>query len=100
MSLPLIYHEDYSPAFPPDHRFPMDKFRLLHDHLIDTGLTTDAQLFRPQVCPDDILALAHEPSYIRRYMDGDLSATISADWACRGAKIWPDARYAPWAVRC
>ncbi|HEY0285455.1 MAG TPA: histone deacetylase [Pseudomonas sp.] len=73
MSLPLIYHEDYSPAFAADHRFPMDKFRLLHDHLIDSGMTTDAQFFRPEVCPNDILALAHDPSYIRRYMDGDLS---------------------------
>jgi acetoin utilization deacetylase AcuC-like enzyme len=73
MPLPLIYHEDYSPDFPPDHRFPMDKFRLLRDHLIDTGLTTDAQLFRPQVCPTDILALAHDPDYIIRYMEGALS---------------------------
>lgn len=73
MPLPLIYHEDYSPDFPPDHRFPMDKFRLLRDHLIDTGLTTDAQLFRPQVCPTDILALADDPGYISRYMEGALS---------------------------
>ncbi|MFP3852561.1 histone deacetylase [Pseudomonas sp. W5-01] len=73
MPLPLIYHEDYSPDFPPDHRFPMDKFRLLRDHLIDSGLTTDAQLFRPQVCPTDILALAHDPGYISRYMEGALS---------------------------
>ena len=73
MPLPLIYHEDYSPDFPPDHRFPMDKFRLLRDHLIDTGLTTDAQLFRPQVCPTDILVLAHDPGYISRYMEGALS---------------------------
>lgn len=73
MPLPLIYHEDYSPDFPPDHRFPMDKFRLLRDHLIDTGLTTDAQLFRPQVCPTDILALAHDPGYISRYMEGALA---------------------------
>jgi hypothetical protein len=29
MPLPLIYHEDYSPEFPAEHRFPMDKFRLL-----------------------------------------------------------------------
>ncbi len=73
MPLPLVYHEDYSPDFPPDHRFPMDKFRLLRDHLIDTGLTTDAQLFRPHVCPTDILALAHDPGYISRYMEGALS---------------------------
>ena len=44
MRLPLVYHDDYSPEFPPEHRFPMDKFRLLHDHLIACGLTTDLSL--------------------------------------------------------
>ena len=73
MPLPLIYHEDYSPEFPAEHRFPMDKFRLLHDHLIDSGLTTDQALLRPDICPNDILALAHDRSYIERYMNGDLS---------------------------
>ena len=73
MSLPLIYHEDYSPEFPADHRFPMDKFRLLRDHLVDSGLTRDTDLLRPQLCPPQILALAHDPSYIERYMSGDLS---------------------------
>ena len=47
MPLPLIYHDDYSPEFPADHRFPMDKFRLLRDHLVDSGLTEDRQLLRP-----------------------------------------------------
>ncbi len=73
MPLPLIYHDDYSPEFPPDHRFPMDKFRLLRDHLVDSGLTQDSQLLRPPLCPADILALAHEPGYIERYMSGELS---------------------------
>ncbi len=48
MPLPLIYHDDYSPEFPADHRFPMDKFRLLRDHLVATGLTQDSQLLRPR----------------------------------------------------
>ena len=59
MPLPLIYHDDYSPEFPAEHRFPMDKFRLLRDHLIDSGLTRDEDLLRPDICPNDILALAH-----------------------------------------
>ncbi len=73
MSLPLIYHDDYSPTFPADHRFPMDKFRLLRDHLVDSGLVLDTQLLRPELCPADILALAHDPSYIQRYLSGELS---------------------------
>jgi len=72
MHLPLIYHDDYSPPFPAEHRFPMEKFRLLRDHLVASGLTTDAALLRPEPCPPDVLALAHDPAYITRFVGGDL----------------------------
>jgi acetoin utilization deacetylase AcuC-like enzyme len=73
MHLPLVYHDDYSPPFPAEHRFPMDKFRLLRDHLVASGLCTDEQLQRPELCPDDVLALAHCRDYIQRYNSGELS---------------------------
>ncbi|QTS85707.1 histone deacetylase [Ectopseudomonas khazarica] len=73
MPLPLVYHEDYSPPFPAGHRFPMEKFRLLRDHLVASGLTTDAELLRPELCPAEILALVHCPDYIARYMAGELA---------------------------
>ncbi|WP_263144112.1 histone deacetylase [Pseudomonas sp. RIT-PI-AD] len=72
MRVPLIYHDDYSPPFPGEHRFPMEKFRLLRDHLVDSGLTDDAALRRPDLCPPDILALAHQPAYIERFLAGEL----------------------------
>ncbi|MBC9252313.1 histone deacetylase superfamily protein [Pseudomonas alcaligenes] len=73
MYLPLVYHDDYSPPFPAGHRFPMEKFRLLRDHLIDSGLTDDAALLRPELCPPEVLALAHCPAYIERFLAGELS---------------------------
>ena len=72
MRLPLVYHDDYSPPFPAGHRFPMEKFRLLRDHLVASGLTSDAELLRPALCPPEVLALAHCPAYIERYMSGEL----------------------------
>ncbi|QKE61978.1 histone deacetylase [Aquipseudomonas campi] len=74
MYLPLVYHDDYSPPFPAGHRFPMEKFRLLRDHLVDSGLTTDSELQRPQICPPEVLALAHCPAYIERFLAGELTA--------------------------
>nr|WP_218573201.1 histone deacetylase [Pseudomonas sp. L-22-4S-12] len=71
--LPLVYHDDYSPPFPAGHRFPMEKFRLLRDHLVDSGLTTDGELQRPQICPPEVLALAHCPAYIERFLAGELT---------------------------
>ena len=73
MPLPLIFHDDYSPPLPPGHRFPMEKFRLLRDHLVASGLTTDQALLRPEPCPRELLALAHDRTYVERYCSGDLS---------------------------
>lgn len=73
MPLPLVFHDDYSPPLPPGHRFPMEKFRLLRDHLVDSGLTTDARILRPELCATDVLALAHDRAYIERYCSGDMS---------------------------
>ena len=72
MPLPLVFHEDYSPPLPPGHRFPMEKFRLLRDHLVDSGLTTNAAILRPELCTTDVLALAHDRAYIERYCSGDM----------------------------
>lgn len=72
MRLPLVYHDDYSPPFPLDHRFPMEKFRLLHDHLTHLGVATAGNLHCPSLCPAEVLALAHAPDYIARYMAGEL----------------------------
>ena len=72
MPLPLVFHDDYSPPLPPGHRFPMEKFRLLRDHLVDSGLTTNAAILRPELCATDVLALAHDRTYIERYCSGDM----------------------------
>ncbi len=73
MPLPLVFHDDYSPALPPGHRFPMEKFRLLRDYLVDSGMTTDQALLRPALCPHEVLALAHDRDYVERYCSGDMS---------------------------
>lgn len=73
MPLPLVFHDDYSPPLPEGHRFPMEKFRLLRDHLVASGLTTDAALLRPALCPAETLALAHERGYIERYLSGAMT---------------------------
>ena len=38
MSIPLVYHPSYSFPFPGRHRFPMEKFRLLHERLTEAGI--------------------------------------------------------------
>ena len=109
MPLPLVYHDDYSPPFPDGHRFPMEKFRLLRDHLVASGLTRDDQLRRPELCPPEVLALAHCPDYIARYQQGELSREdqrrLGLPWSealarrtvrAVGGSCWPPS--SPWST--
>lgn len=74
MDLPLVYHADYSFSFPSSHRFPMDKFVRLHDHLRATGLLHGANLFSPeQPCDADMLSLAHDRGYVSRFLNNSLA---------------------------
>ncbi|MDB4651280.1 histone deacetylase, partial [Synechococcus sp. AH-551-E05] len=38
MARPVVYHPRYSAELPSTHRFPMAKFRLLHQLLLNQGL--------------------------------------------------------------
>lgn len=71
--VPLVSHPAYSFPFPARHRFPMEKFRLLVAYLQELGLARRANLFRPGRARAELLALAHCPDYIRRFLDNELT---------------------------
>ncbi|HDZ56187.1 MAG TPA: histone deacetylase [Pseudomonas xinjiangensis] len=72
MDLPLVYHSDYSFTFPATHRFPMEKFARLRDHLCAKGLLHQGNLYEPETCPADVLSLAHDPGYVERFRNNAL----------------------------
>ncbi|QQD17380.1 histone deacetylase [Spongiibacter nanhainus] len=69
---PLVHNPTYSFDFDPRHRFPMEKFSLLHSYLQESGHITSKNLFRPGKCRQDILAGAHCPNYIDRFSHNQL----------------------------
>ena len=72
MKIPLITHPAYSFDFSTKHRFPMQKFRLLHEFLKAKGLATDNNTFRPGRAKTSLLALAHCPEYINQFCTNQL----------------------------
>lgn len=70
--LPLVYHSDYVAPLPDGHRFPMAKFRELHDLLIHDGVAISSQFHMPEPPPRDWLELVHWPDYVRAYQAGTL----------------------------
>lgn len=74
MTIPLITHPSYSFDFPEKHRFPMQKFRLLHECLKSKGLAKPNNTFRPGRAKASLLALAHCPDYIQQFCTNQLDA--------------------------
>lgn len=73
MPLPIVHHPDYSFPFPERHRFPMEKFGLLADHVRARGLLTPANSFRPAPCRQAWLTQTHCPDYLSRFASDQLS---------------------------
>ena len=72
MNLPVVYHDHYVTPLPPQHRFPMPKFKLLHELLLDDGITTSEYSYPPEMPTPEIMELVHTPEYVQAYCQGTL----------------------------
>lgn len=67
MSIPLVYHPDYSFPFPSRHRFPMEKFARLAAYLRDQNILKADNNHRPGPCRQQWLTQTHCPDYLQRF---------------------------------
>jgi len=58
---------------PADHRFPVEKYALLRKRIIDSGLATPEDLVSPRAAMLVDLLRVHDPKYIHRLQNGELS---------------------------
>ena len=72
MDLAIVYHPDYVAPLPKGHRFPMEKFRLLRDLLLEDEIVTSDKVFTPQLPQWEQLQLVHTSEYIQNYCQGTL----------------------------
>ncbi|MGB3609188.1 MAG: histone deacetylase [Cellvibrio sp.] len=66
--IPLVTNPAYSFDFDSNHRFPMEKFRLLHDYLQEQGIAQASNRFRPGKAKQAVLELAHSRDYLERFI--------------------------------
>jgi acetoin utilization deacetylase AcuC-like enzyme len=68
----LIYSDDY---FLPigAHVFPAEKYRHVHDQLIEAGVAESADFITPQPASDQDILLVHTPQYVQKLKTGTLS---------------------------
>ncbi len=71
--IPLVSNPLYSYPFDSRHRFPMEKFSLLFNHLREIGIAAESNIFRPGRVRSEVLALAHCRNYINDFCENQLS---------------------------
>ncbi|MFN3165875.1 MAG: histone deacetylase [Phycisphaeraceae bacterium] len=70
--LPFVYSPDYVTPLPDGHRFPMPKFGILRDLLIERGVAQPGQFHRPRIASFELIASVHDPDYVRAFFDGTI----------------------------
>ena len=68
MTLPVVFHPDYTVPLPPGHRFPIGKFGRIKDVLLEDGVIAPSDLARPTPASRAWLALAHNEAYVDAVM--------------------------------
>ena len=70
----VFYSTQYVLPLPPGHRFPMGKYQMLRDALMDEVQGID--LRQAQAATDGELALVHTPAYIQAIDDGAVDPAV------------------------
>jgi acetoin utilization deacetylase AcuC-like enzyme len=63
----------YTIALPPGHRFPIAKYAMLRDAVVESGLVAPDHLHEPERASMDALLLVHTERYVRALMAGALT---------------------------
>jgi len=69
-----FYTDIFVLPLPEGHRFPMAKYRLLRERLLQTGVIAPEELCVPHAATDAELLRAHDAEYVRRVQTGQLTA--------------------------
>src|SRR5580704_10796064 len=69
----LVYSDDYYLPIGA-HVFPAEKYRRIHDRLIETGVAEACDFLTPKPASDEDVLLVHTPAYVQKLKTGTLSA--------------------------
>lgn len=69
----LFYTDHFVLPLPPDHRFPMQKYALLRQRVVESGLFAPEELKVPEAATDEEITRAHDRDYLHRVEHGLLT---------------------------
>src|SRR6185295_9457849 len=68
----VFYSDTFVLPLPEHHRFPMAKYRLLRERIVELGLLGDGDLQIPEAISWDDLRLVHDATYVDAVASGTL----------------------------
>lgn len=72
----VFYSDSYTVDLPPGHRFPMAKYRMLRNALVEQRVLTEADLYEATPIDRDTLLLAHTADYVDSFVAGTVDPAI------------------------
>src|SRR5438876_5148015 len=78
LSFKLIYSDDYYLPIG-QHVFPAEKYRRVHQQLIESGTADASDFLTPQPASDQDILLVHTPQYVHKLKTGTLSPREEMD---------------------
>jgi len=69
----LYYHDHFVLPLPEGHRFPMEKYARLRERLVNDPHFSPIEFRVPEQATLDELCLAHDPLYVERFLEGNMS---------------------------
>ncbi len=73
-SLKIFYTDSFAIPLPQNHRFPINKYALLRKRIFNSQLFSPQDLCIPRAATDAEISRAHDPLYLRRLQNGQLTA--------------------------
>jgi acetoin utilization deacetylase AcuC-like enzyme len=71
----IAYAKIYAHPLPEGHRFPMLKYELIPGQLLHEGVITEANIFSPTVCDEEVVLWTHDKAYYEKLINQTLSAS-------------------------
>jgi acetoin utilization deacetylase AcuC-like enzyme len=72
--LKIFYTDSFAIPLPEDHSFPISKYALLRKRIERSHLFTPQDLCTPHAATDVEISRSHDPDYLRRLHQGQLTA--------------------------
>jgi acetoin utilization deacetylase AcuC-like enzyme len=69
----LFYTDHFVLPLPDTHRFPMSKYALLRQRVVESGLVAATDLWVPHAATDEEILRAHSPDYLHKVQNGLLT---------------------------